>query len=134
MYQFHIVLGILQPLLLTCFFLCVKYLAKPLAIRTPSGLFVPLYLLMTRSQILSHFGSPGGTSSGLGLCMGIYCRLLRPIPFSISATLALTEVGETSDTFPVVPLELLPPVSTGSSNATLALSLALSSAVKVQVV
>ena len=39
-----------------------------------------------------------------------------------------------SDTFPVAPLELLPPVSTGSSNAALSLSLALSSAMKVQVV
>ena len=66
--------------------------------------------------------------------MGVYFRLLRPILFSISATLAFTDVGETSDTLPVVPLELLPPVSAGSSNITLSLSLALSSAVKVQVV
>ena len=56
------------------------------------------------------------------------------ILFLISATLAFTDVGETSDTFPVVPLELLPPVRTGSSNETLLLSIVLSSAVKVQVV
>ena len=101
---------------------------------TPSGLFVPLYLLMTRSPILSHLGSSGSTSSGLGLCMEVYFRLLRPILFSIPAALGLTHVGETSETLPVVPLELQPPVSTGSSNITLSLSLALPSAVKVQVV
>ena len=39
---------------------------------TPSGLFVPLYLLITRSPIRSHLGLPGSTSSGLGLCVGVY--------------------------------------------------------------
>ena len=61
-------------------------------------------------------------------------RLLRPTLFSIFSTRALTDVGEASVTPPVVPLELLPPVNTGSSNNNLALSVALSSAVKVQVV
>ena len=84
---------------------------------------------MTRSPILSHLEPSRGTSSGLGLGMGVYFRLLRPIVFSISATLALIDFGEASDTPPVVPLGLLPPVSTGSSNNTLFLS----SAVKVQV-
>ena len=55
--------------------------------------------------------------------MGIYFLLQRPIFFSMSATLALIDVGETSDTFPMAPLELLPPVSTGSSNETLFLIL-----------
>ena len=62
--------------------------------------------------------------------MGVYFRLLRPMLVSISATRALTDVGETSDAPPVVPLEPLPPVRTGSSNNTLFLS----SAVKVHIV
>ena len=84
------------------------------------------YTITTFSQL----GSSGGKSSGLGLGMGVCFRLLGPILFSISPTLALTDVGETFDTLPVVPLELPPPVSTGSSNNTLFLS----SAVKVHVV
>ena len=94
-----------------------------------SGLLIPVYLLMTRSPILSHLGSPGSTSSGLGLGLSLFFCRLRPILFSLFPTRASMDVGEASDTPPVVPLELLPPVNTGSPNNTLALS----SAVKVQV-
>ena len=115
MYQFHIAHGTLYVASFINLLLSLCEVPRQTSGHTPSGLFVPLYRLITRSPILSHLGSSGGTSSGLRLGMGVCFRLLRPILFSISATLALTDVGETSDTPPVVPLELLPPVSTGSS-------------------
>ena len=40
----------------------------------------------------SHLGSPGSTSSGLGLGFGVHFRRLRPILFSIFSTRALTDV------------------------------------------